>query len=218
MFPSIVSRLARESHCRTTSGSSTVGRLIRPSTLKDDETFYLDQFPDGLVHKQHLNHMHQMTSMSVRPRCSYRNNPCRTSPRHVFGHLRSKVQLRPDGLYIQGVTANIRSYCIANIFDKYVLYTDIGRQDVAIGNYRVQVVRVIDCICFSATVEHGTGKRGVQDAEPNFATNTDAELQRLYIVVYIALCLYLLWNLRVHSRYHWNAAFQAAFPSFSITS
>jgi hypothetical protein len=70
------------------------------------------------------------------------------------------------------------SHIVWQTFPRDALYTDIGRQDVAICNYRVHVVRVIDRICFSAAVEHGTGKRGIQDTElqdtePKHCHNTD---------------------------------------------
>lgn len=66
-------------------------------------------------------------------------------------------------------------HIVLQTFPRHILHTDTGRQDMAIGNYGVQILRIIDRICFSTTVEHGTaGERRVQDAEPNFGTNIDA--------------------------------------------
>lgn len=51
----------------------------------------------------------------------------------------------------------ISGHIVWQTIQQYVLHTDIGRQDVAVSNYRVQVIRVINRICFPATIEHGTG-------------------------------------------------------------
>ena len=130
----------------------------------------LDQFPGGLVHKQHLN---LASDVLISAGLAALTETIHVAQAHDTSLAISGASYNQDQMLI-----HTRGYCKypvilhSNHFRRYVLHTEIGRQDVAIGNYRVQVIRIIDRICVSATVEHSSG---VQVTEPNFATNTDAK-------------------------------------------